>query len=118
VPNLIARHRNGRRRWTAYTTSSRNKSRARSEGLSLADLTELTCMERSALSKLEPANAPIRTVETLMRYAEAVGKRLVLRLLSANEDESKASTSCGRSKMLPRLCELQPLAARRCRAPV
>jgi DNA-binding XRE family transcriptional regulator len=49
-------------------------------GLSLADLTELTGMDRSALSKLETGQRPNPTVETLVRYAEAVGKQLVLTL--------------------------------------
>jgi DNA-binding XRE family transcriptional regulator len=49
-------------------------------GLSLADLTELTGMDRSALSKLETGQRPNPTVETLVRYAEAVGKRLVVSL--------------------------------------
>jgi transcriptional regulator with XRE-family HTH domain len=46
------------------------------KGLSLADLTELTGMDRSALSKLETGQRLNPTVETLMRYAAAVGKRL------------------------------------------
>ena len=50
------------------------------KGLSLADLTELTGMDRSALSKLETGQRPNPTVETLVRYAEAVGKQLVLTL--------------------------------------
>ena len=49
-------------------------------GLSLADLTELTGMDRSALSKLETGQRPNPTIETLMRYAEAVGKRVVVSL--------------------------------------
>lgn len=55
-------------------------------GLSLSDLTELTGMDRSALSKLETGQRPNPTVETLVRYAEAVGKRLVVRLADAAED--------------------------------
>jgi len=53
------------------------------QGLSLADLTELTGMDRSALSKLETGQRPNPTVETLVRYAEAVGKRLVVSLADA-----------------------------------
>lgn len=49
-------------------------------GLSLADLTELTGMDRSALSKLETGQRPNPTIETLMRYAEAVGKHIVVSL--------------------------------------
>ena len=53
------------------------------KGLSLADLTELTGMDRSALSKLETGQRANPTVETLVRYAEAVGKRLVVSLADA-----------------------------------
>ena len=52
-------------------------------GLSLSDLTELTGMDRSALSKLETGQRANPTVETLVRYAEAVGKRLVVSLTDA-----------------------------------
>ncbi|MBY0228244.1 MAG: helix-turn-helix transcriptional regulator [Gemmataceae bacterium] len=51
------------------------------KGLSLADLTERTGMDRSALSKLETGQRPNPTVETLVRYAEALGKRLVVSLV-------------------------------------
>ena len=53
------------------------------KGLSLADLTGLTGMDRSALSKLETGKRPNPTVETLVRYAEAVGKHLVVSLADA-----------------------------------
>ena len=53
------------------------------KGLSLADLTELTGMDRSSLSKLETGQRANPTVDTLIRYAEAVGKRLVVSLTEA-----------------------------------
>ena len=56
------------------------KAAREAKGLSLADLTELTGMDRSALSKLETGQRANPTVETLVRYAEAVGKRLVVSL--------------------------------------
>ena len=56
------------------------------KGLSLADLTERTGMDRSALSKLETGQRANPTVETLVRYAEAVGKRLVVSLADAREE--------------------------------
>jgi DNA-binding XRE family transcriptional regulator len=52
------------------------KAARRKKGLSLADLTELTGMDRSALSKLETGQRPNPTIDTLVRYAEAVGKHL------------------------------------------
>lgn len=56
------------------------KAAREAKGLSLADVTQLTGMDRSALSKLENGQRSNPTVETLVRYAEAVGKRLVVSL--------------------------------------
>ena len=62
------------------------KAAREARGLSLADLTELTGMDRSALSKLETGQRANPTVETLVRYAEAVGKRLVVSLANAQDE--------------------------------
>jgi transcriptional regulator with XRE-family HTH domain len=48
--------------------------------VSLSDMTRLTGMDRSALSKLETGQRLNPTIETLVRYADAVGKRLVVSL--------------------------------------
>lgn len=56
------------------------KSARREKGLSLADLTELTGMDRAALSKLETGQRTNPTIDTLVRYAQAVGRRLVVKL--------------------------------------
>lgn len=50
------------------------------QGLSLGQLTALTGMDRSALCKLESGRRPNPTVETLIRYAQAVGKLLEVSL--------------------------------------
>ncbi len=55
------------------------KSAREAQGLSLADIRDRTGIERSALSRLENA-VPNLTVRTLERYAEAVGKRIVIQL--------------------------------------
>jgi transcriptional regulator with XRE-family HTH domain len=47
-------------------------------GLSLADVAERTGMDKAFLSKLENGRQPNPTLETLHRYAAALGKRLVL----------------------------------------
>lgn len=60
------------------------KSAREEQGLSLADVTELTGMDRSALSKLETGQRPNPTIETLVRYAGAVGKRIVVSLDDAS----------------------------------
>lgn len=61
------------------------KNAREAEGRNLVDVTALTGMDRSALSKLESGQRANPTVETLVRYAEAVGKRLVVSLADAAE---------------------------------
>jgi DNA-binding Xre family transcriptional regulator len=81
LPDLIARHRE--RMATLDQLQEllvQLKAAREAKGLSLADLTELTGMDRSALSKLETGQRANPTVDTLVRYAEAVGKRLVVSL--------------------------------------
>jgi len=87
LPELIARHHE--RMATLDQLQEllvQLKAAREAKGLSLADLTELTGMDRSALSKLETGQRANPTVETLMRYAEAVGKRLVVSLADAKEE--------------------------------
>jgi DNA-binding XRE family transcriptional regulator len=84
LPDLIARHHERLATLDQLQDVVKQLKAAREErGLSLAELTELTGMDRSALSKLETGQRPNPTVETLVRYAEAVGKRLVVSLVDA-----------------------------------
>ena len=84
LPDLISRHHQRMAALDQVDELLRQLKAAREEnGLSLSDLTELTGMDRSALSKLETGQRPNPTVETLVRYAEAVGKRLVVSLTDA-----------------------------------
>ena len=81
LPELIARHHDRIAAYDQFAGLLQQLRAAREErGLSLAELTELTGMDRSALSKLETGQRPNPTLETLIRYAEAVGKRLVVSL--------------------------------------
>src|SRR5438046_100845 len=84
LPELIARHH---ARMAALDQLQelflQLKAAREAKGLSLADLTELTGMDRSALSKLETGQRANPTVETLVRYADAVGMRLVVSLTDA-----------------------------------
>src|SRR5437868_1104940 len=48
------------------------------QGMSLADVWEKTGIERSALSRLENDPHPNPTIATLCRYAEALGKKIVV----------------------------------------
>jgi DNA-binding Xre family transcriptional regulator len=79
LPDLIARHQ--ARLDQLHELLKQLKAAREAKGLSLADLTELTGMDSSALSKLETGQRPNPTLETLERYAEAVGKRLVVTLM-------------------------------------
>ncbi len=84
LPDLIARRQE---RMTALDELEllfeQLKAAREAKGLSLADVMRLTSMDRSALSKLETGQRPNPTVDTLVRYAEAVGKRLVVTLADA-----------------------------------
>ena len=84
LPDLIARHHERTAVLDQLPELLRQLKAAReARGLSLADLTRLTGMDRSALSKLETGQRPNPTIETLVRYAAAVGKRLVVSLEDA-----------------------------------
>ena len=52
-------------------------------GLSLADIHERTGIDRAALSRLENNEDANPTLTTLERYAEALGKRMVVVLSDA-----------------------------------
>lgn len=56
------------------------KNERQAQGLSLADMQERTGMSRSAISRLENDDAANPTIETLTRYAEALGKQLAITL--------------------------------------
>jgi DNA-binding XRE family transcriptional regulator len=84
LPELVARHHQRMAaREQLDQVFEQLKCAREDKGLSLADVTRLSGMDRSALSKLETGQRPNPTLETLMRYAEAVGKRLVLTLADA-----------------------------------
>ncbi len=57
------------------------KATRESLGLSLADIRDRTGIEKGNLSRLENAANPNPTVGTLSRYAEAVGKEIVIALV-------------------------------------
>lgn len=50
------------------------------QGLSLADIKTRSGIDRGTLSKLENENDPNVTMNTLMRYAQAVGKVILVEL--------------------------------------
>jgi len=82
LPELITRHHERLSALDQLGELLKQLKDAREErGLSLSDLTDLTGMDRSAISKLETGQRPNPTVETLVRYAEAVGKHLTVSLV-------------------------------------
>ena len=90
LPDLVARHHERMATLDqVHELLAQLKAAREAKGLSLADLTELTGMDRSALSKLETGQRANPTLETLMRYAEAVGKRLVVSLADAPEGQAQ-----------------------------
>ena len=72
--------RDARRKQLAAVMQSLKAARE-AKGLSLADVYQLTGIDRSALSKLENVTNENPTIETLLRYAEIVGKRLEIQVL-------------------------------------
>jgi predicted transcriptional regulator len=54
------------------------KAERQAQGLSLSDVEQRTGIGRAALSRLENETEPNPTVVTLTRYAQALGKRLVV----------------------------------------
>lgn len=82
LPELFARHHQRVAALDKIEDLLKQLKTAREEkGLSLADVSERTGMDRSALSKLENGERPNPTVETLVRYADAVGRRLEVSLI-------------------------------------
>lgn len=59
------------------------KSTRESLGLSLGVIKDRTGIEKGNLSRLENALTPNPTVETLSRYAEAVGQEIVISLVDS-----------------------------------
>src|SRR5438045_706824 len=84
LPDLIARHHERMATLDQlHELLVQLKAAREAKGLSLSDLMERTGMDRSALSKLETGQRANPTVETLVRYAEAVGKRLLVSLIDS-----------------------------------
>ena len=87
LPDLIARHHKRMATLDQLQELLLQLNAAReAKGLSLSDVMDLTGMDRSALSKLETGQRANPTVDTLVRYAEAVGKRLVVSLADAQDE--------------------------------
>jgi hypothetical protein len=81
-PDLIARGRGAKERHSRLREAvSALKATREALGLTLADIKMRTGIEKGNLSRLENAPNPNPTIETLTRYADAVGKELVITLV-------------------------------------
>lgn len=83
-PEIFAKaqhaRRDARRRQLSSIMQSLKEARE-AKGLSLADIYKQTGIDRSALSKLENVTNENPTIDTLLRYAEVVGKRLSIQVV-------------------------------------
>lgn len=86
LPDLVDRHHERVEVGNQLQRLCEQLKAAREEkGLSLADVSELTGMDRSAISKLESGQRSNPTLDTLVRYAEAVGKQVVVALSNSGK---------------------------------
>lgn len=86
-PAIIAKAQQARRdiqRQQLAAVMQKLREAREARGLSLADVCQRTGIDRSALSKLENIANENPTIETLLRYAEVVGKRLEIQVLDAS----------------------------------
>jgi len=60
------------------------KKEREAAGLSLADVAERTGMDRAAISRLENGHQGNPTVDTLLRYTSALGKKIVWSIVPAD----------------------------------
>ncbi len=67
------------------------KKARQAAGLTLAAVSKLTAMDQATLSRLENGRQPNPTIDTLWRYANAVGRQLVL-----THAEGAATTTNGK----------------------
>jgi len=85
-PEIIAKAQRARseaRRQQLTAIMQELKAAREAKGLSLADIQERTGIDRSAISKRENVTNENPTIDTLLRYAEVVGKRLQIQVLDS-----------------------------------
>jgi hypothetical protein len=79
---LIARGRRAKARHAMLKEAvAALKTTREALGLSLADIKAATGIEKSNLSRLENTPHPNPTIDTLCRYADAVGKQVLIMLV-------------------------------------
>ena len=78
--------------WDIRRTMEKLKLLRVSSGLSLADMTAQTGIDRAALSRLENGVAVNPTINTLYRYTAAMGKKIVVTIVDEGEADKPKST--------------------------
>ena len=80
LPDIRRRARAAKPRILLKHALKKLREERQRQGLSLSDLNARTGIDRGTLSKLENDEDPNVTMNTLMRYAEAVGKVILVQL--------------------------------------
>jgi ribosome-binding protein aMBF1 (putative translation factor) len=71
--------------WELRKTFAALKALREQQGLSITDLADRTGMDRAMISRLENGQMDNPTLATVTRYAQALGKRVVVSLVDAGE---------------------------------
>ncbi len=71
--------------WELRKTFAALKALREHQGLSISDMAERTGMDRAMISRLENGQVDNPTVATMTRYAKALGKRVVVSLVDAED---------------------------------
>ncbi|NQU21123.1 MAG: helix-turn-helix transcriptional regulator [Candidatus Nealsonbacteria bacterium] len=80
LPEIRQRAKVARRRILLKQLLKALKEERQRQGMSLGDLKQRSGIDRGSLSKLENDPDPNVTVNTLLKYAEAVGKTITVQL--------------------------------------
>jgi DNA-binding Xre family transcriptional regulator len=83
LPDIMRRGRQAKQRLHLKQVIKALREQRQQQGMSLADLKERTGIDRGTLSKMENESDPNVTMNTLLRYAEAVGKTIAVQLEDA-----------------------------------
>ena len=71
--------------WELKKTFAALKATRQEKGLSIADVSKLTGIDRAAISRLENGQMANPTIGTVSRYAKALGKRVVVGLADESD---------------------------------
>jgi len=83
LPDIKQRAKAAKQRILLKQVLKALKEERQRQGISLAELKQRTGIDRGSLSKLENDSDPNVTINTLVKYAEAVGKTITVELADA-----------------------------------